>query len=214
MIPVFYHSNADLTKQVIDTCYQEGIKVFEFTNRGANADVVFDTLIRYVEQYPDFILGIGTILDDTTTKKYIDLGAHFIVSPILKTSMATVCHEHDCLWIPGCATLTEIVNAKESGAEIIKIFPASVLGPQFVSAVMPVVPGLHLMPTGGIEPTEENLSAWFRAGVVCVGLGSQLISKQILVEKDWEKLRSNIADVKEIIGALKNKDKSLNLINL
>ncbi len=177
MIPVFYHADIDVAKSVVDACYRGGVRVFEFTNRGGNAFDVFSALLKHVEQYPDLLLGIGTILDGSTAKKFIDAGAHFIVSPILKAEMAHVCKEHNMLWIPGCATLTEIVTAKELGAYVIKLFPGSVLGPDFVSSVLPVVPGLQLMPTGGVEPTEESLSSWFKAGVVCVGMGSKLMLK-------------------------------------
>ena len=145
------------------------------------------------------MLGIGTIMDIPTTQKFIDTGAHFIVSPVLKPEMAGVCHLQDKLWVPGCATLTEIVNARDLGATIIKIFPGSVLGPGFVSAILPVVPGLQLMPTGGVEPTEANLSAWFKAGVVCVGMGSQLFTKEILETKNWSLLQQRVADTFEII---------------
>ncbi|HRJ30069.1 MAG TPA: bifunctional 4-hydroxy-2-oxoglutarate aldolase/2-dehydro-3-deoxy-phosphogluconate aldolase [Cyclobacteriaceae bacterium] len=178
MIPVFYHADIEVAKNVLDACYRGGVRVFEFTNRGGNAFDVFKALLRHVEQYPDLLLGIGTIMDGATAKKFIDAGAHFIVSPILKAEMASVCQVHNKLWIPGCATLTEIVTAKDLGAQVIKLFPGSVLGPDFVSAVMPVVPGLQLMPTGGVEPTEESLSAWFKAGVVCVGMGSKLMVKK------------------------------------
>ena len=140
------------------------------------------------------MLGIGTILDGATTKKFIDAGAHFIISPIVKLEMATVCHGHDVPWIPGCATLTEIVAAKDNGADIIKLFPASVLGPGFVSSIMPVVPGLQLMITGGVEPNEKNLTSWFKAGAACVGMGSQLFTKEILEQKDWALLEQKVTE--------------------
>ncbi len=177
MIPVFYHADVEVAKAVLDACYRGGVRVFEFTNRGAKAFEVFTSLLKHVEQYPDMLVGIGTTLDGVTAKKFIDAGAHFIVSPILKAEMATVCHQSGKLWIPGCFTLTEIVTAKELGAQVIKIFPGSVLGPDFVSSILPVIPDLQLMPTGGVEPTEESLSAWFKAGVVCVGMGSKLMIK-------------------------------------
>lgn len=178
MIPVFYHADIEVAKNVLDACYRGGVRVFEFTNRGGNAFDVFRALLKHVEQYSDLLLGIGTIMDGATAQKFIDAGAHFIVSPILKPEMGSVCQAQNKLWIPGCATLTEIVSAKDLGAQVIKLFPGSVLGPDFVSSVLPVVPGLQLMPTGGVEPTEESLSAWFKAGVVCVGMGSKLMVKK------------------------------------
>jgi 2-dehydro-3-deoxyphosphogluconate aldolase/(4S)-4-hydroxy-2-oxoglutarate aldolase len=131
------------------------------------------------------MLGIGTIMDAKTTLKFIEAGADFIISPLLKIEMAQVCHDHNVHWMPGCATLTEIVTAKEHGAEVIKVFPGSVLGPQFVSSIMPVVPDLKLMITGGVEPTHENLKGWFKAGAMCVGMGSHLTTKDIIANNDW-----------------------------
>ena len=150
------------------------------------------------------MLGIGTIMDAATTKKFIDAGAHFIISPILKLEMADYCLQHDRPWIPGCATLTEIVTAKEHGAKVIKVFPGSVLGPGFVSSIMPVVPDLQLMITGGIEPNEPNLASWFKAGAMCVGMGSQLFTKEILETRNWSLLQQRVADSLAIIKKVTN----------
>jgi 2-dehydro-3-deoxyphosphogluconate aldolase/(4S)-4-hydroxy-2-oxoglutarate aldolase len=204
MIPVFFHADVNVAKGVLDASYKGGVRVFEFTNRGGNAYDTFVQLLKHAEQYPDLSLGIGTIMDNDTTQKFIDAGAHFIVSPILKLSMSVVCKKHNIPWIPGCATLTEIVTAKEAGAEIIKIFPGSVLGPGFVSSVLPVVAGLKLMPTGGVEPTEQNLSAWFKAGVVCVGMGSQLFKKEVLAAQDWLTLQQQVAEAMTLIKRIRN----------
>src|SRR5690606_36258288 len=146
MIPVFYHADIEIAKGVLDASYAGGVRVFEFTNRGGNAFDVFTQLLDHAKQYSDLSLGIGTIMDDATTQKFIDAGADFIVSPILKPSMGVVCKKAGVPWIPGCATLTEIVTAKEAGASVMKIFPGSVLGPGFVSSVLPVIPGYKLMP--------------------------------------------------------------------
>jgi 2-dehydro-3-deoxyphosphogluconate aldolase/(4S)-4-hydroxy-2-oxoglutarate aldolase len=203
MIPVFYHADIEIAKAVMDASYRGGVRVFEFTNRGGNAFDVFRQLLAHAQQYSDLILGIGTIINAETTQKFIEAGAHFIVSPILKHEMAEVCKKHDVPWIPGCATLTEIVTAKEHGAAVIKIFPGSVLGPGFVSSVLPVIPGYQLMPTGGVEPTKENLSAWFKAGVMCVGMGSQLFKKDLMEKKDWPALETNVAEAMAIIKEIK-----------
>jgi len=205
MVPVFFNPDIDIAKGVVDAAYKGGVRVFEFTNRGGNAFDVFSQLLKHVEQYPDLVLGIGTIMDGATTQKFIDVGAHFIVSPILKAEMAAVCKKNDIAWTPGCATLTEIVTGKELGAEVIKIFPGSVLGPGFVSSVLPVVPGLQLMPTGGVEPTVENLTAWFKAGVMCVGMGSQLFTKDIIDKRDWKTLEQKVAYTLEIITRIRPK---------
>jgi len=195
IVPLFTHDNPDDAKEVLEAAYRGGIRAFEFTNRRKNSFEVFEHLLGVAKNYPDLMLGIGTIMDGATTKKFIDAGAHFIISPILKLEMAKVCKDYDKLWIPGCATLTEIVTAKENGAEIIKVFPGSVLGPGFVSSIMPVVPDLQLMITGGVEPNERSLSSWFAAGAMCVGMGSQLFTKEILAEKDWALLQHKVVDI-------------------
>jgi 2-dehydro-3-deoxyphosphogluconate aldolase / (4S)-4-hydroxy-2-oxoglutarate aldolase len=193
VVPLFTHDDAALAVEVLRAAYEAGIRVFEFTNRRKNSFEVFQALVKHRSQYPDLMLGIGTIMDPETTVKFIDAGADFIISPILKTSMAEVCHRYNKHWMPGCATLTEIVTAKEFGAEIIKIFPGSVLGPGFISSIMPVVPDLNLMITGGVEPNEQNLSAWFKAGAMAVGMGSQLFTKEILENKDWTQLKNMVS---------------------
>jgi 2-dehydro-3-deoxyphosphogluconate aldolase/(4S)-4-hydroxy-2-oxoglutarate aldolase len=203
LVPLFTHADATLAQEVIDAAYKGGVRVFELTNRLPNSFEVFQSVLKYFEKYPDLMLGIGTVMDAATTRKFIDAGAHFIISPILKPEMANVCREHNTLWIPGCATLTEIVTAKELGAGVIKVFPGSVLGPGFVSAITPVVPGLKLMITGGVEPTEANMSAWLNAGATCVGLGSQLFTKEIIAERNWAKLEQQVAAALKIIRSIR-----------
>ena len=205
LVPLFTHDDISISKQVIEAAYQGGVRVFEFTNRRKNSFEVFVAMLDYCKKFPDLMLGIGTVMDGLTTKKFIDAGAHFIISPILKLEMAEVCREHNVLWMPGCATLTEIVTAKEHGAEVIKVFPGSVLGPGFVSAIMPVVPDLQLMITGGVEPNENNLASWFKAGAMSVGMGSQLFTKEILENKDWDALQERVRSILSTIQKLRNK---------
>jgi 2-dehydro-3-deoxyphosphogluconate aldolase/(4S)-4-hydroxy-2-oxoglutarate aldolase len=206
IVPLFTHDNADDAQQVLEATYDSGIRVFEFTNRRENSFEVFCHLLSVSDKYPDLMLGIGTIMDGPTTKKFIDAGAHFIISPILNLEMGAVCRDLDRLWIPGCATLTEIVTAKDHGAEIIKLFPASVLGPGFVSSVIPVVPGLQLMITGGVEPTQKSLSAWFKSGAACVGMGSQLFTRDILARKDWPLLKQTLEAALKISRQVRNSN--------
>lgn len=205
IVPLFSHDSAEVVQYVVEALYQGGARVFEFTNRKPNSFEVFKQVMANNARYPEMQIGVGTIMDGPTTEKFIDAGAHFIVAPILNTEMASVCKAYDKLWIPGCATLTEIVNGKKAGAEVIKVFPGSVLGPGFVSAIMPVVPDLQLMITGGVEPTEQSLSAWFKAGATCVGLGSQLITKTILDQSDWKTLAQKTAEVVALAKQIKSK---------
>jgi 2-dehydro-3-deoxyphosphogluconate aldolase/(4S)-4-hydroxy-2-oxoglutarate aldolase len=203
LMPLFTHEDPQVALDVVRTAYDAGVRTFEFTNRRQNSLEVFKTVEAKRADFPGLMLGIGTVMDAASTKTFIDAGADFIISPIVKIEMAPVCHQYDKLWIPGCATLTEIVTAKEHGAEVIKIFPGSVLGPAFISAIMPVVPGLQLIVTGGVEPTKENLTAWLKSGAMSVGLGSQLFTKEILANKDWVALKKNIQHAIALIEDIK-----------
>ncbi len=199
LVPLFTHDDVAIAKNVIEAAYRGGVRVFEFTNRRKNSFEVFVAMLDYCKKFPDLMLGIGTVMDAATTQRFIDAGAHFIISPILKLEMAEVCNRNNILWMPGCATLTEIVMARDHGAEVIKVFPGSVLGPGFVSSIMPVVPGLQLMITGGVEPNEKNLTAWFKAGAMSVGMGSQLFTKDILDNQDWKGLEESVRSILQII---------------
>lgn len=206
MIPVFYHPCIDVCKEVLAASYKGGARVFEFTNRGDFAHEVFGELVKWSSlAYPDMILGVGSVIDAATASLYLQLGANFIVSPLLNEETAKVCNRRKVLWSPGCGTLSEINKAEELGAEIVKIFPgSSVGGPQFVKAIKGPCPWSSIMPTGGVEPTEENLKAWFEAGVVCVGMGSNLFPKSKIDEKDWsgiEQLVRNCFDMIRKVNA-------------
>jgi 2-dehydro-3-deoxyphosphogluconate aldolase / (4S)-4-hydroxy-2-oxoglutarate aldolase len=204
VIPVFYYDDADVAKQVVDACYRGGIRVFEFTNRGASAHKVFVSLVDHIKSYADVSLGIGTIMNKGDALRFLDSGADFIVSPILKQEIGDECKKFNKPWIPGCATLTEIVNAHDGGAALIKVFPASVLGPEFIKSVKPVIPSIKLMPTGGVEPSEHNLREWFNAGVHCVGMGSQMISKEFIEKKEWKSLENRVRETVTIIKSIRN----------
>jgi 2-dehydro-3-deoxyphosphogluconate aldolase/(4S)-4-hydroxy-2-oxoglutarate aldolase len=190
IIPVFYHSNPEICIQVVKACYDGGLRLFEFTNRGDFAHEVFEEVQKYVlKELPCMIMGVGSIVDAGTASLYIQMGANFIVSPVLNEELAKVCNRRKVLWSPGCATLSEISKAEELGAEVVKIFPApSVGGADFIKAVKGPMPWTNIMPTGGVEPTEENLTKWFEAGAYCVGMGSQMISKDIIQKRDFKKL--------------------------
>jgi len=205
LIPVFNHSDIDVAKSVLDACYKGGVRVFEFTNRSANAASVFGHLKKYAEQYEDLSLGIGTVFSVSKTKEFLDLGAEFIVSPAMIPEMGEYCQEQNAIWIPGCGSVTEIFNAKLVGAKLVKVFPGNVLGAGFVKSVKAVFPQLEVMPTGGVAPTEDNLKAWFQAGVACVGMGSKLISKEILDSEDFGALTDRISKTLAIIKLIRSK---------
>jgi 2-dehydro-3-deoxyphosphogluconate aldolase / (4S)-4-hydroxy-2-oxoglutarate aldolase len=195
IIPVFYHPDKEVCLSVIKACYEGGLRLFEFTNRGDFAHELFSDLNKIViKEMPEMILGTGSVVDAGTASLYIQLGSNFIVSPVLKEEMAQVCNRRKILWSPGCGSVTEISHAEELGAEIVKIFPApSVGGPEFVKTVRGPQPWTNIMPTGGVDPTEESLKTWFDAGVYCVGMGSNLITPGILKNKDWKLLKDNVS---------------------
>jgi 2-dehydro-3-deoxyphosphogluconate aldolase/(4S)-4-hydroxy-2-oxoglutarate aldolase len=205
MIPVFFHKDPETCKQVITACYKGGVKVFEFTNRGDFAHETFALLNKWAAvECPDLILGAGSVLDAPTAALYIQLGANFIVSPALNEEIAPVVNRRKILWSPGCGSVSEISRAESLGVEIVKIFPGSqVGGPKFVAAVKGPMPWTSIMPTGGVDPSEANLTEWFKAGVTCVGMGSQLLSYDIIQNKDYAKLEDEVRKALAIILKLK-----------
>lgn len=205
MVPVFYHSDVEICKKILTACYDGGVRVFEFTNRGDRAHEVFNTLNQFAErEMPDLILGIGSVIDAGTTSLYLQLGANFIVSPILNADMAKVCNRRKVAWSPGCGSLTEISYAEELGAEVVKIFPGSqVGGPSFVKAVKGPFHWSSIMPTGGVEPTKDNLREWIQAGVHCVGMGSKLFVKNSAGDYDYNGLTKKVSDTLKLIKELR-----------
>jgi 2-dehydro-3-deoxyphosphogluconate aldolase/(4S)-4-hydroxy-2-oxoglutarate aldolase len=190
IIPVFYDKDINICMQVLKACYDGGIRVFEFTNRGDYAHEVFRDLNKYAaKELPELIMGVGSVVDAGTTSLYIQMGSNFIVSPVLNEEMGRTCNRRKIMWSPGCGSVSEISRAEELGAEIIKIFPGSqVGGPGFVEAVKGPMPWTNIMPTGGVEPTEESLSTWFKAGAACVGMGSQLLKKSLIEKGDFNQI--------------------------
>lgn len=205
LIPVFYNSDIEICKKVVKACYNGGIRVFEFTNRGDYAHEVFSELNKYViKEIPELIMGVGSVVDAGTTSLFIQMGANFIVSPLLNEDMAKVCNRRKISWSPGCGSVSEISKAEELGAEVVKIFPGSqVGGPKFISAIKGPMPWTNIMPTGGVEPTEENLTEWFKAGAFCVGMGSKLVTKEILNADDFKKLEEKVKQAIHIIKSIK-----------
>ena len=205
MVPVFYHQDIEVCKAVVKACYDGGARVFEFTNRGDFATLLFAELNKWtIENCPEMIMGVGSVVDEATAAMYIALGTNFIVAPLIDEATAKVCNKRKVAWSPGCGSVTEIGRAHELGAEVVKIFPGSqVGGPSFVKAVKGPMPWASIMPTGGVSPTEDNLKGWFEAGVTCVGMGSQLFPKEILAEKNYQYITDKCAEALTIINQLK-----------
>jgi 2-dehydro-3-deoxyphosphogluconate aldolase/(4S)-4-hydroxy-2-oxoglutarate aldolase len=200
IIPVFYNPDKEICLTVIKACYDGGLRIFEFTNRGDFAHELFSEINKFViREMPEMIMGAGSVVDAGTASIYIQVGANFIVSPVLKEEMALVCNRRKILWSPGCGSVTEISHAEELGAEVVKIFPAPCVGgPEFVRTVRGPQPWTNIMPTGGVDPTEESLKTWFNAGVYCVGMGTNLITPEILKNKDWKLLKDNVSGLVEL----------------
>jgi 2-dehydro-3-deoxyphosphogluconate aldolase/(4S)-4-hydroxy-2-oxoglutarate aldolase len=190
IVPVFYHPDAEVAGKALKACYEGGVRAFEFTNRGDFAHEVFAKLLKWANgECPDMILGIGSIVDAPTAALYIQLGANFVVGPSLNPEIFKVCNRRQIAYSPGCATASEIGLAQELGAEIVKVFPGSDAGgPSFVKNVKGPMPWSRIMVTGGVEPLPENLSAWFRAGASCVGMGSNLFPKEALQNGEWHRI--------------------------
>ena len=203
MIPLFFNDDIELSKKVLKACYDGGAKLLEFTARGDFAHEVFGELIKYaVKELPGMIMGVGSVSDAAQASIFMSLGANFVVTPLLREDIAIVCNRRKLLWSAGCGSLTEIARAEELGCEIVKLFPGDIFGPQFVKSIKGPQPWTSIMPTGGVSPTEENLKAWFDAGVTCVGMGSKLISKDIIANKDFSELEMNVRKVLDIIKSL------------
>ncbi len=204
MVPVFYHKDVEVTKQVVRACYEGGVRAFEFTNRGDFAHEVFDELSKYVaRECPEMALGVGTVVDEATAALYIQMGACFVVGPMFNPAIARICNRRNVPYTPGCGTVTEVNAAQEVGCDVCKVFPGDVLGPKFVKGLLAPMPWSKIMVTGGVEPTEENLSAWFKAGVYCVGMGSKLFPKDKVEAKDWAFITNKCREALQTIANIR-----------
>ena len=197
LVPVFYHQDLETAKKIAKAVADGGAKVLEFTNRGDFAYQVFSELIKWcATKTPELILGAGSVIDQGTAALYINSGANFIVAPFFNRDVAKVCNRRKIAYIPGCGSAAEISQAEEYGVEICKIFPgAEVGGPEFVKNILGPMPWSYVMPTGGVERTKESITKWFKAGVVSVGMGSTLITKDLVAKGDFETISKNVSEV-------------------
>ena len=205
MVPVFYHADADVAKQVVKACYDGGARAFEFTNRGDFAHEIFAECVKYAAtECPEMAMGVGSVVDAPTAALYIQLGACFVVGPLLNPDVALVCNRRQIPYCPGCGTVSEIGRAHELGCELCKVFPGEVYGPSFVKSMLAPCPWTKLMVTGGVAPTEENLTGWFRAGVSCVGMGSKMFPKERVQARDWAYITNSCRESLDCIRRLRN----------
>jgi 2-dehydro-3-deoxyphosphogluconate aldolase/(4S)-4-hydroxy-2-oxoglutarate aldolase len=205
MIPLFYNDDIEISKKIVQACYQGGARLLEFTHRGDFAHEVFRELISFANHsLPGMILGVGSVSDAASASYYLMNGANFIITPVYREDIAILCNRRKVLWSPGCGSLTEITKAEEMGADLVKLFPGNIYGPEFVKAVKGPQPWTHIMPTGGVTTEETNLKSWFDAGVSCVGLGSKLITKEIIDNQAYEELAKRVEKTLQLIQRLKH----------
>ena len=206
VVPVFYNGDAAVAKNVVKACYRGGIRTFEFTNRGEKAFEVFAALVEMAAtECPDLVMGIGSIVSAADCRRFVKAGAKFVVGPVFSAEVMAEAAKLKVPYIPGAATPTEVFNAWKAGAEIVKVFPAAeVGGPSFVKAVLAPMPWLRIMVTGGVEPTRENLTKWFAAGVKCVGIGSNLFPKELVAAGRWDEMADAIAGTLAVVAELKS----------
>ena len=204
MVPVFYHSDVEIAKQVILACYKGGVRAFEFTNRGDFAHEVFAECVKFAaKECPEMAMGVGSIVDAPTASLYIQLGACFVVGPLLNADIAKVCNRRLVAYCPGCGSVSELGYAQELGCDLTKVFPGDVYGPAFVKGVMAPCPWSKIMVTGGVSPDKENLTAWMKAGAFCVGMGSKLFPKDVVAAKDWNYITEKCKESLSYIAAAK-----------
>lgn len=198
VIPVFYHKDAGVAKKVLKATYEGGVRAFEFTNRGDFAHEIFEDLVKYaMAECTEMAVGVGSVVEPATAALYMQLGACFVVGPLFNPDVAKACNRRLVPYIPGCGTVSEIGFAQEAGCDICKVFPGDVLGPEFVKGLMAPMPWSKIMVTGGVEPSQENLEAWFKAGACCVGMGSKLFPKERIEAEDWQYITDKC---KEVLG--------------
>ncbi len=204
MVPVFYDSDAATAMAVVKACYDGGVRAFEFTNRGDYAHEVFAAVAKYAAtECPELALGVGSVVDAPTAALYLQLGAQFVVGPMFNAEIASVCNRRCVPYTPGCGTVTEVNTAQSYGCDLCKVFPGDVLGPKFVKGMLAPMPWSKIMVTGGVEPTIDNLTAWFQAGVYCVGMGSKLFPKAVVAAKDWGYITAKCAEALGIIASIR-----------
>ncbi len=197
LVPVFYHPQIQVAKCIVEACAAGGARAIEFTNRGDFAPFVFQELSQWAARNkPEVMLGVGSVVDAPTAALYIAAGAHFVVGPVLNPEVARLCNRRKIAYSPGCGTASEISQAEELGVEIVKIFPGGLVGgPEFVKSILGPCPWTRIMPTGGVEPTEESVTAWIKAGVAAMGIGSNLITKQAIATSNYQAITDKTAQV-------------------
>jgi 2-dehydro-3-deoxyphosphogluconate aldolase/(4S)-4-hydroxy-2-oxoglutarate aldolase len=203
IMPIFFNPEEKICLKLLEAAYEGGIRVIEMVNRGKEAPTIFPAIRKLADQMPGLSLGIGTIYHPWEAEMFLELGAEFIVAPVMNPKLGEYCKNANIPWIPGCGTVTEVFFAQELGAELVKIYPANVLTPDFVKAVHAVLPNVEIIPTGGVEPNAVSIKEWLDAGVLCVGMGSQLFKKELIAKGAYSEIRETIKAALAIINDIK-----------
>ncbi len=204
ILPLYFFKDEETSVEILRALYSAGIRTVEYTNRGEAALNNFKRMRSVIdEEMPGMYLGVGTIKDGSMAQTFIDAGADYIICPGLVESVAEVADKHDILWVPGCMTPSEIIKAETLGAKMVKLFPGNILGPGFMSAIKELFPNLLFMPTGGVELDKSNIEGWFKAGVCAVGMGSKLVSKDVMENKKYSELTASTKEALDIIKSLR-----------
>ena len=205
ILPLYFFKDEETSIEILRALFSAGIRTVEYTNRGDAALNNFKKMRAVIDaEMPGMYLGIGTIKDGAMAQTFIDAGADYIICPGLVESVAEVADKHDMLWVPGCMTPSEIIKAETLGAKMVKLFPGNILGPGFMSAIKELFPNLLFMPTGGVELDRSNIEGWFKAGVCAVGMGSKLVSKDVMENRKYNELTALTREALEIIKSLRN----------
>jgi 2-dehydro-3-deoxyphosphogluconate aldolase/(4S)-4-hydroxy-2-oxoglutarate aldolase len=202
MMPIFFNPDVEVCLDLLHASYEGGVRVIEMVNRGKEAKSIFPKIREAADKLPGIYLGAGTIYHPQEAEEFIDMGAEFIVAPVMNAKLGEYCSKVEIPWIPGCGTVTEVFQAQEFGSELVKIYPANVLTPDFVPAVHAVLPKIEIIPTGGVEPTAQSLKSWFDAGVLCVGMGSQLFRKDLIARRAFDQIKESVRQAMGIIESL------------
>lgn len=205
MMPIFFHPDEQVCLDLLYSAYEGGVRVIEMVNRGKEAKSIFPKIKEAADRMPGLYLGAGTIYHSHEAEEFIDMGAEFIVAPVMNPKLGEYCAKVEVPWIPGCGTVSEVFFAQELGSELVKIYPANILTPEFVPAVHAVMPKIEIIPTGGVEPTAESLTRWFDAGVLCVGMGSQLFRKDLIQRGDFVTIQKSVRHAMDIIESIRSQ---------
>ena len=204
ILPLYFNKDEETSVELLRSLYSAGIRAVEYTNRGEAALNNFKAMRKVVDsELEGMYLGIGTIKDGKMAQTFIDAGADYIICPGLVESVAEVADKHDLLWVPGCMTPSEIIKSETLGAKMVKLFPGNILGPGFMSAIKELFPNLLFMPTGGVEMEKANIEGWFKSGVCAVGMGSKLVSKDVMENKKYAELIASTKEALEIIKSIR-----------